>query len=244
MKKIIGWVSKKTQYSFVIFALILLSTASCNKDHDLTEEQERIVEYFKDVAVGFEFCNGNAKITRKWGPSMRLFVDGTYDPELLTKIESVVEEINNLCTDGFEILFVNEFSQSNCHLFCGAPDEFVELYPETEDLLINNGGLFNVWWNASNRIIRARIFVETSELPLMFQQSIAMEELTQSLGLGRDSPFYTQSIFYETQNDGGFATEFAPIDRELIRLLYHPDMEVGLNESEVDILLRQILANE
>ena len=34
------------------------------------------------------------------------------------------------------------------------------------------------------------------------------------------------------------------IDKDIIRLLYHPNMKVGLNENEVDLLLRSILINE
>ena len=53
------------------------------------------------------------------------------------------------------------------------------------------------------------------------------EELTQSLGLGKDSEKYPNSIF---QSSWTQTTEYLPIDRELIRLLYHPEMKIGLND--------------
>jgi hypothetical protein len=44
------------------------------------------------------------------------------------------------------------------------------------------------------------------------------EELTQSLGLFNDSWEYPESIFYQGWTT---TTEFAPIDRELIDMLYN-----------------------
>lgn len=68
------------------------------------------------------------------------------------------------------------------------------------------------------------------------------EELTQSLGLARDSNLYPESIFQQSFSTK--TTDYAPIDRDLIRLLYHPEMKVGLNRDEVDNLLRDILLTE
>ena len=67
------------------------------------------------------------------------------------------------------------------------------------------------------------------------------EELTQSLGLARDSEEYLESIF---QSAWTTTNEYAEIDRDLIRLLYHPDVNIGLNENQLDEVLREILINE
>jgi hypothetical protein len=73
---------------------------------------------------------------------------------------------------------------------------------------------------------------------------LILEEVTQSLGLGKDSLLYKESIFYETSVDGRFAQDFADIDLELIRLLYNPRMRVGLDRNEVVALLSIILLEE
>lgn len=93
-------------------------------------------------------------------------------------------------------------------------------------------------------INRATMFVNTVDTNQAQQRSVIIEEIVQSLGLGRDSPRYPTSIFYETPTDGGFVQELSAIDRELIRLLYHPRMQIGLNARRVETLLREILADE
>jgi hypothetical protein len=56
------------------------------------------------------------------------------------------------------------------------------------------------------------------------------EELTQSLGLMQDAHRYTNSIF---QTDWTTVTEFAPIDRALIYLLYDPRLCSGMRTADV-----------
>jgi len=52
---------------------------------------------------------------------------------------------------------------------------------------------------------------------------------------------YLNSIF---QINWTTTSSYSQIDKDIIRLLYHPNMKVGLNENEVDVLLRSILINE
>jgi|TARA_B110000881_G_C18446723_1_gene448858 hypothetical protein len=73
------------------------------------------------------------------------------------------------------------------------------------------------------------------------QWHLLREELTQSLGLAQDSERYLNSIF---QINWTIISSYSQIDKDIIRLLYHPNMKVGLNENEVDLLLRSILLNE
>ena len=73
------------------------------------------------------------------------------------------------------------------------------------------------------------------------QLHLLREELTQSLGLGQDSERYLNSIF---QINWTTTSSYSQIDKDIIRLLYHPNMKVGLNENKVDVLLRSILINE
>jgi len=104
-------------------------------------------------------------------------------------------------------------------------------------------GYFNVWW-FNDRINRSRIFVDTERLDFGRQKSLIREELVQSLGLGKDSPRFPNSIFYETSTDGGFAESLSDLDREVIRLLYHPLMEVKLDKSAVETAIIEIYMSE
>lgn len=231
----------------LIFFVLILFT-SCSNDDDiseieLSEYELEIISYFKEIALGFEYGE-STEVTRKWNTTMKIFLDGNVSTESTNKVINVVSEINSLATDGFSVEIVNDTSLSNCYIYFGAANEFVELFPDAEDLIgSSNFATFNVTWN-NNYINEARIFIDTEQTDYTLQKSLILEEITQVLGLGKDSPRLENSIFYETINDGGFATEYADIDKELIRLLYHPDMEVGLTENQVDSTLKKILSQQ
>jgi hypothetical protein len=202
-----------------------------------------VVQYFTEVALGFE--NGNSsEIVRKWGTAMRIFVGGEdADPELLAVLAETIAVINCLSTDGFEIDIVTDSMAANTYLYFGSRERYIDLFPNDEANLLGNIGLFYVWWQ-SDRIFQAQIFIDIETTTFTQQRSLILEEVTQSLGLGKDSSLYKESIFYETSSDGGFAQDFADIDLELIRLLYHPRMRVGLDRNEVVALLNIILLEE
>jgi len=208
----------------------------------LSEYNKSVVTYFKLIALGYEYGTAT-EVTRKWNSNMKMFLGGRPTSELIEKVEHVMAEINELATDGFQVEIVNDSLQSNCYIFFGGRSEYLEKFPELEDVIIGNSGLYAVWLD-NDFINRASIFIDTEQREYGLQESIILEEITQSLGLGMDSPKYPNSIFYETSTDGGFATEYADIDRELIRLLYHPQMRVGLNRIEVEEVLRKILLQE
>ncbi|MEM6397061.1 MAG: DUF2927 domain-containing protein [Bacteroidota bacterium] len=242
----------KTPLHFL--ALLFLAFAcSCTNDEptddstsyppEMLQEDINTIEYFKDVALGFE--NGqSSEITRKWATDMKIFISG--NPGELPKnyqIQQTLDEINSLATDGFQVEIVEDSLAANCHLYFANADEIVAQFPDWGGPVDNSLGRFFVWWQ-SNRINRARIWVNNERGTPEQRQSIIMEEITQALGLGKDSSRYPGSIFYETPTNGGFATTYLDIDKELIRLLYHPDMTVGLNAPQVQRVLTDVLLSE
>tara|TARA_B100001093_G_scaffold520464_1_gene616279 strand:+ start:7859 stop:8116 length:258 start_codon:yes stop_codon:yes gene_type:complete len=85
------------------------------------------------------------------------------------------------------------------------------------------------------------MYVDINRANLAEQKHLLREELTQSLGLARDSQKYPESIF---QSAWTTTTKYTSIDSDLIRLLYHPDMRIGLTKDQVDVVLKEILYNE
>ncbi|MFT6941609.1 MAG: hypothetical protein ACJASN_003110 [Cyclobacteriaceae bacterium] len=231
----------------VFVGLLLLTKCDSSSDPELTsslsELKQDVVQYFTEVALGSE--NGNSsEIVRKWGTAMRIFVGGEdADPELLAVLEETITIINGLSTDGFEIDIVTDSIAANTYLYFGIRERYLDQFPNHEASLCGNLALFYIWWQ-SDRIFQAQIFINVETKTFTQQRSLILEEVTQSLGLGKDSLLYKESIFYETSVDGRFAQDFADIDLELIRLLYNPRMRVGLDRNEVVALLSIILLEE
>ncbi|MCF2875196.1 MULTISPECIES: DUF2927 domain-containing protein [unclassified Tenacibaculum] len=236
----------KNKLLLLLFTLIALSSCSVNDDNivlpesEFSEHEINVIEYFKEVALGFEFGNAS-KITRKWNSDLNIFIGGEKNKELITELEKIITEINELATDGFKINIVNNSSQSNYYIFFGSGNEYAQLYPSQVNLVDYNWGLFSIFWNSQNQLIKGHMYVDIYRANLVEQKHLLREELTQSLGLARDSKKYPESIF---QSEWTSTNKYTLIDNDLIRLLYHPDMSVGLTETQVDVVLKEILRKE
>jgi hypothetical protein len=232
----------------LLFSLcIVILISSCLKDDDdilpgfiLSEYEIDVIDYFKDIALGFEFGN-TSNITRKWNSEMKVFIGGEPSFELLAEFEKIRTEINELKTDGFNVTVVNDSLQSNYYIFFGSGTKYAEMFPDEANLVNSNWGLFYLLWNGQNQFYSGHMYVDIIRANSIEQKHLLREEFTQSLGFARDSQLYMESIF---QSDWTTTIEYAPIDQDLIRLLYHPEMSVGLNELEVDNALREILSSE
>jgi hypothetical protein len=229
---------------FVLAASVFL--VSCSKDDEaiapgLTAYNESVVDYFKEVALGFEFGN-ESKITRRWEGNMKLFIGGKPTPALLAETNRIVNEINDLASNEFNVEVVSDSLQSNFYIFFGSGNSYAAIFPAQSSFVASNWGLFSVSYTSSSVLFKGHMYVDIYRANLIEQKHLLREELTQSLGLARDSDLYPESIFQQSFSTK--TTEYAPIDKDLIRLLYHPKMKVGLDRDQVDKLLRDILLAE
>lgn len=206
----------------------------------LTDYELDVIEYFKEIALGFEF-GGATEITRRWESDMKIFVGGSPTAAHLSELDDIIDEINGL-TNGFTASIVSDTTQSNYYIYFGSGDDFGKIFPSASSLAESNWGLFFLFWNGSQQLIRGHMYVDIFRANSQEQLHLLREELTQSLGLAKDSDRYSDSIFQQAFSTK--TTSYSQIDKDLIRLLYHADMSVGLTASTVDQRLRTILLNE
>lgn len=216
---------------------------SCSSDDEpsgLNNYDRSVIEYFSEVAFGFEF-GGADELTRKWKTEMRVFVGGERKPDLMNELESIINEINDLATDGFIITMVEDSLEMNYYIYLGPGSGYAEIYPSQTSLIEDNWGLFSVVWDNAQNIFRGNMYVDLERANDEEEKHLLREELTQSLGLAKDSKRYEDSIFQEQWTT---TTSYSAIDRDLIRLLYHPQMEAGLNPEAAEERLTQIILSE
>jgi hypothetical protein len=223
------------------FAIFLLS---CSDDDEisssLTSYDHDVIQYFTEVALGFEF-GASDQITRKWKDGMRIFVGGNKTPALMNELTSIIAELNSLATDGFAMSLVSDSLDMNYYIFLGSAADYGKIFPSQAGLAIDNWGLFSVSWNSSNEIENGTMYVDISRANDVEERHLLREELTQSLGLAKDSGRYNDSIF---QSQWTLTTAYSNIDKDLIRLLYHPRMTVGLSKGESETVLTDIILSE
>lgn len=190
-----------------------------------TEEE---ISYFSQIAFGSEFGD-TEPVLRRWNGTVRVRVHGAPTPEARAALADVVDEIDELARQ-IEIHVVETDADIDVHF---APtSEFADILPEYEP---GNLGFFWVWWNGSDEIYRAVVLIATGNITHRERAHLIREELTQSLGLRRDSDRYEESIFYRRWTN---TTEYAPIDRTVIEMLYRPELQPGMTREEALETLR------
>lgn len=185
-----------------------------------------VIEYFKEIALGFE-GDWASEITRKWNKDLLIFVEGDVYKPVLDELDKIILELNHLiASDKVKIMLTKDRKKVNHYVSFGT-------------YVGSNYGKFFVDFNEMNYIIKANILVDTQRASYKKQLHLLREELTQTLGLGQDSSKYPNSIFQESYSTD--VTEFSKHDKAVIKLLYHPKMEVGLDATQVDPILDKIV---
>lgn len=187
---------------------------------DVIEEVEikysqETIDYFNEIANKSEY---NKNYTpKKWKKNIKIFVKGEKPKHLMGELNRVVYEINELISD-INLEIVSYESESNYIVFFGGQKGFNKLYPYSIPYTEQNYGLFMISGNKdefTSGCMYVDIYRTTSTEA---EKHLLREELTQSLGLPNDSYKYPESIFYKRWSE---TTEYAPIDRELIQMLYN-----------------------
>ena len=173
------------------------------------------VKYFNSVATKSEFSSGKFQ-PHKWRKDMKIYVKGDKPDYLINELTSIVDELNDIIRT-INIRVVNNESESNFVIFFGNQSGYNEICSSSIGLTEHNYGLFVV--SGGNSIGGGSMYVDTERSSTMSaKKHLLREELTQSLGLFNDTYDYPESIFYQGWTE---TNEYAPIDIELISMLYN-----------------------
>jgi len=201
----------------------LYDNSTINQDNFISSNQ--IVEkktfsyetksYFNKVVKKEEFKNGNRNIS-KWKSDIKIYVKGDRRDYLVSELNKIVSELNDLISE-INIYIVEKETDANFIIFLGTEKEYNDYEINSVDFTKNNFGLFVVY--GGNTHSNGNMYVDLERIDSRrAQKHVLREELTQSLGLINDTYDYPESIFYQGWTE---TTEYAPIDRELIQMLYN-----------------------
>ena len=138
---------------------------------------------------------------------------GYCSPMMMNELNRIVKELNDIINP-ITISVVSKRSDANFIIFLGSYQTFAKNHPDIHaERLKNNWGYFQTYTNEGLMYVDINRAKEDDA-----QKHLLREELTQSLGLFNDSYKYDNSIFYQGWTT---TTEYAPIDRELIDMLYN-----------------------
>lgn len=179
-------------------------------------QADSVKNYYKKIAFGSEFSSDNYG-ERKWESDVKIFVLGKKDSELMSELTKILKELNDLIIP-INIQIVNVKQEANVLVLFGSKQDFINLDRTIEPYVKTNEGLFKIK-NEGKKITNGEMYVNTEgTLTSKEKKHLLREELTQLLGLCNDSYRYENSIFYQGWTD---TTEYAEIDKELIKMLYN-----------------------
>ncbi len=183
-----------------------------NSDSKSTKvRSQEVLDYYDEIVMSNEF-EGRRDSEFKWTTDMKIYVEGEPTTELLSELNRIVGELNDIINP-IDLVVVNNRNEANMFVYFGSPDEFANAHPT-----INRSRLNENWGYFSVKPNQGMMYVDVYRANDVEQKHLLREELTQSLGLMNDSYKYPESIFYQ---DWTTTTEFAPIDKELIDMLYN-----------------------
>jgi hypothetical protein len=214
----------------------LTSTKRVSFEIDKGRYTQEEIDYFREIAFGSEF-EGDFNRLRKWNKDVvgiKIFGDPT-DEDRET-LQEVIRDIGEI-TSGIRLELVQDDPDISVYFI---PQR--EFYQYTErDIAESNWGLFWYYSNDKGEIQEARLLISTDQPNQVERNHLIREELTQALGLGNDSWKYENSIFYQGWNT---LQEYGEIDKKLIQILYHPDIQPNMEEKELVAYLEGRLAHQ
>ena len=230
-------IRKKIVFSLV-FVFFLVSTcclyienekpAPIQTENSQSRYTDKEIGYFTEIALGTEYGN-NTQVIRKWDSDIRIKINGNPNEKDLQSLNQVISDINEIIGDKINVSIVSTNQNID-----------INFVPLTDFSICNavsgNYGYFNCKWR-NDVIYECDICIATDETLLQEERShMIREEITQSLGLMKDSLKYRDSIFYE----GWTQTQrYSEIDRKMIEILYSDDIRPGMRKEEVEFILRK-----
>ena len=197
----------------------------------VSDGETMALDYLSEVGFGEEYQSSPA-VLHKWTKDVAIGIRGAPTSADLATVNQVVAELNSLLS-GLELEVTDGVSNG---LSGGVADLEIHFAPEPgfaamePDYQPVNMGFFRVWMDRDGAIYRGRILIASEGITQLERSHLIREELTQSLGLFKDSRQYPDSIFYQGWTATG---EYASIDSPTIRLLYLPQLLPGMTRAEV-----------
>jgi len=182
----------------------------------------RSVEYFEGIAFGAEY-GGGPRVIHRWTDDIAIAVHGDPNDDDLANLCRVLYDIDAL-VDTVEVSIVG--SGQNVDLYYAPQSQFRGIEP---NYVPGNLGFFYTWWDATGRLTKARVLIATDDVTQAERNHLVREEVTQILGLMKDSYAYPDSVFYQEWTE---VQEYSDIDEDVIAILYLPEIVPGMTPDE------------
>lgn len=204
-------------------ATITLNIADVD-DGPLTNLQKDFVQEYQYVTFNLSPTSFGATRNEKWVGETKLFLDGDISEAYRNEVVVAIGELNDLFTDGFELVLTDDVEESDIHVYRGPLSEIRDLFPNLYESASSGifGGYAQFYGNFDYSISNAEFWVaENTGMPLF------IHELGHVIGLGHSSDDYCGNISERSVMCSGPAPELSTFDTGILKILYAPEIEIG-----------------
>lgn len=247
---------KKNILIIVIVIFVLLFTLgyyfykkSTYLDYSYSQYEKELINHFKEVSLKTEYGDNKGRIV-KWGRVMYLYTLFNGKPikkgqckEQMAALKKIINNINNIVDNDFKIILTDDIKKSNSIIYLTSIEKMNRMYPNFfVGIEEKAAGLTKGYWY-KHSLYKIEIFIDINE-SLEVQKSAITEEISQSIGLSNDTKKHSNSIFYQNKSsDGILTTELSSLDKDIIQLLYNPNIKAGMNTKQVEKEILKVLKN-
>lgn len=197
---------------------------------------EEVITFFEEVVLDTEYFTGEGDYTvvQKWKNPLYYSVNGTPTEKDMEVLEDLCEGLNRI--KGFPGIYPEtEENYANIYLNFWNYDEFYENMGEFINYEDADGAV-QYWYDDVEKYIWNMTVGYRTEIDQTVRNSVILEEIINGLGI-TDTWLREDSIVYggysETQN-------LSDMDWLILELLYHPDIECGMNAITCEEVIRKI----
>ena len=193
---------------------------------------DTLIQYFSEVVLDAEFINsGNVSVVQKWDRKVLYYVHGEPTQQDYTYLDATVAWLNSIY--GFPGMEETQNEEeANLPIYFTDYDSLIDILGKQYE---NCDGGVRFWFDY-NRIYRGIICIRT-EIDQYVRNSVIQEEIYNGMGPVQDTSLRLDSMIYT-----GYSApqDFTAVDRLIMTLLYHPDIDYGMDAEECAAVIRQL----
>ena len=184
------------------------------------------------MCLDSEFINGgDPSVIQKWNSPIYYSLDGTYTDTDIAVLNDFTQWLNTI--EGFPgISQSSEPYLTNLRIHFCSPQKLQNIMG---DSFTNMDGAITFWYDAD--IIYDAVICYRNDIDQHLRNSVILEEIYNGLGPIQDTLLRPDSIIYQEFSQPQALTA---VDELILRLLYHPDIQPGMNADQCAEVIKQL----
>ncbi|GAB5409260.1 MAG: hypothetical protein BalsKO_16250 [Balneolaceae bacterium] len=244
-------------YRYAIIFLFIVSLIACSdsvvnlpEENELSQADSLLVSHFIKINTKgiiryndiFDRYLNLPSLIRKWPSDIDIYVfNWSNNDSALPAISKLISDMDSIRTDGYKISLTSDSSLANSFIFLGINSEFKNFFQLDSRVPTHESGSTLHWVDNENYIYKsASIFNPNNPRSEVLTKKALNRMITRIIGVTGTNESVPTS-FFSSRDLREVPANYSELDLKVIELLYHPEMETGLDSAQTVEKLTEIL---